>query len=206
LENLDPQSVYDELVPLFQAAKRRRQLIMVTHNANPVINTDADQIIVAKVGTASAGGLPPIRYESGGLDEKPIRMSCATSSNAASWPSGSRAASPESVEALTPSSSRVVLTLQLRNSKGAYMRVAASVLVVSTTVLGSACANVYSVERSEHRTSQGIPAGHLPPPGSCRVWYDGRPAGQQPPPTSCREAERVTARQHGGRVIYAQSP
>ncbi len=46
---------------------------MVTHNANLVINTDADQIIVAEVGTASAGGLPPIRYQSGGLDEKPIR-------------------------------------------------------------------------------------------------------------------------------------
>jgi hypothetical protein len=46
---------------------------MVTHNANLVINTDADQIIVAEVGTAIAGGLPPIRYQSGGLDEKPIR-------------------------------------------------------------------------------------------------------------------------------------
>lgn len=72
-ENLDPQSVHDELVPLFQAAKRRRQVIIVTHNANLVINTDADQIIVAEVGTASAGGLPPIRYQSGGLEEKPIR-------------------------------------------------------------------------------------------------------------------------------------
>jgi hypothetical protein len=53
--------------------KRRRQVIIVTHNANLVINTDADEIIVAEVGTASAGGLPPIRYQSGGLDEKPIR-------------------------------------------------------------------------------------------------------------------------------------
>jgi len=33
-ENIDPQSVYDELVPLFQAAKRRRQVIMVTDNAD----------------------------------------------------------------------------------------------------------------------------------------------------------------------------
>lgn len=41
-ENLDPQSIYAELVPLFQAAKRKRQVIMVTHNANLVINTDAD--------------------------------------------------------------------------------------------------------------------------------------------------------------------
>ena len=28
-ENLDPKSIYDELVPLFQAAKRNRQVIMV---------------------------------------------------------------------------------------------------------------------------------------------------------------------------------
>lgn len=72
-ENLDPKSVYDELVPLFQAAKRRRQVIMVTHNANLVVNTDADQIIVAEVGTPTGGGLPPIRYESGGLDERRMR-------------------------------------------------------------------------------------------------------------------------------------
>lgn len=30
-----------------------------------------------------------------------------------------------------------------------------------------------------------IPAGHFPPPGSCRLWYPERPPGQQPPPTSC---------------------
>ena len=85
------------------------------------------------------------------------------------------------------------------------MRVPAAVLIVSTTVLGSACTTLYRVERSEDRTSQRVPAGHLPPPGSCRVWYDDRPAGHQPPPTSCREAERVAARQRGGRVIYSQS-
>ncbi len=30
-----------------------------------------------------------------------------------------------------------------------------------------------------------IPRGHLPPPGSCRLWHFGRPAGHQPPPASC---------------------
>jgi hypothetical protein len=72
-ENLDPKSVNDELVPLFQQAKLRRQVIMVTHNANLVINTDADQIIVAEAGLRDGGGLPPIRYVSGGLEEKAIR-------------------------------------------------------------------------------------------------------------------------------------
>ena len=72
-ENLDPKSIYDELVPLFQAAKRKRQVIIVTHNANLVVNTDADQIIIADVGEHTAAGLPPITYRSGGLDEAPIR-------------------------------------------------------------------------------------------------------------------------------------
>ena len=72
-ENLDPKSIFDELVPLFQEAKKKRQVIMVTHNANLVVNTDADQVIVADVGAQSVGGLPPITYKSGGLDEAEIR-------------------------------------------------------------------------------------------------------------------------------------
>ncbi|MBP2234014.1 hypothetical protein J2Z31_000504 [Sinorhizobium kostiense] len=46
-----------------------------------------------------------------------------------------------------------------------------------------------------------IPRGHLPPPGSCRVWFDDRPPGHQPPPTSCREARNLAYR-YGGRVIW----
>ncbi|MGO8041413.1 TrlF family AAA-like ATPase [Rhizobium johnstonii] len=74
-ENLDPKSIYDELVPLFRAAKRKRQVIMVTHNANLVINTDADQIIIANVSEMTGDGLPGITYLSGGLDEADIRQS-----------------------------------------------------------------------------------------------------------------------------------
>jgi len=72
-ENLDPKSVFDELVPLFIAAKAKRQVIMVTHNANLVINTDADQIIVAEAGPHPLGGLPPISYVAGGLENAEIR-------------------------------------------------------------------------------------------------------------------------------------
>jgi energy-coupling factor transporter ATP-binding protein EcfA2 len=72
-ESLDPKSVFDELVALFIAAKAKRQVIMVTHNANLVINTDADQILVAEAGPHPSGGLPPISYVAGGLENAPIR-------------------------------------------------------------------------------------------------------------------------------------
>lgn len=72
-ENLDPKSVFDELVSLFIAAKAKRQVIMVTHNANLVINTDADQIILAECGPHPSGGLPPITYSAGGLEDEVIR-------------------------------------------------------------------------------------------------------------------------------------
>lgn len=84
------------------------------------------------------------------------------------------------------------------------MRLAAVIVLITAPLLGAACAGIYAVEKPEHRRSQGIPPGHLPPAGSCRVWYDGRPPGQQPPPTNCRDAERTAARQRGARVIYSQ--
>ena len=72
-ENLDPKSVFDELVQLFTEAKSHRQVIMVTHNANLVINTDADQIIIAEAGPHPHNSLPPITYVSGGLENAEIR-------------------------------------------------------------------------------------------------------------------------------------
>lgn len=35
-----------------------------------------------------------------------------------------------------------------------------------------------------------IPAGHLPPPGECRIWFPDRPHGQQPPLGKCHDLER----------------
>jgi energy-coupling factor transporter ATP-binding protein EcfA2 len=72
-ENLDPKSVFDELVPMFIEAKSKRQVIMVTHNANLVINTDADQIIVASASPGPEGGLPHFTYVAGGLEDANIR-------------------------------------------------------------------------------------------------------------------------------------
>jgi energy-coupling factor transporter ATP-binding protein EcfA2 len=73
-ENLDPKSVFDELVPLFIAAKTKRQVIIVTHNANLVVNTDADQIIVAHADPPPSGDLPKISYRAGGLESASIRQ------------------------------------------------------------------------------------------------------------------------------------
>src|SRR3546814_7289894 len=72
-ENLDPKSVFDELVSLFIAAKAKRQAIIVTHNANLVINTDADQVIVASAGSHAEGGLPSITYTAAGIEDAAIR-------------------------------------------------------------------------------------------------------------------------------------
>lgn len=72
-ENLDPKSVNDELVPLFMQARSKRQVIIVTHNANLVINTDADQIIVAAASPSAGIGLPTFTYVAGGLEDADIR-------------------------------------------------------------------------------------------------------------------------------------
>ena len=72
-ENLDPKSVNDELVPLFMLARSKRQVIIVTHNANLVINTDADQIIVADAAPSAGSGLPVFTYIAGGLEDGDIR-------------------------------------------------------------------------------------------------------------------------------------
>ena len=72
-ENLDPQSIFTELVGRFRTSKLRRQIIIVTHNANLVVNTDADQIIVAACGPQQPGGLPKISYHAGGLEDPVIR-------------------------------------------------------------------------------------------------------------------------------------
>lgn len=47
-EHLDNRYIYDELIPAFRRAKTRRQIIIATHNANLVVNTDAEQIIIAE--------------------------------------------------------------------------------------------------------------------------------------------------------------
>ena len=65
--------MFQELVPQFREARKRRQVIIVTHNANLVVNTDADQVIVAKSAQLDSGGLPQISYQCGSLENAAIR-------------------------------------------------------------------------------------------------------------------------------------
>ncbi|KQW50981.1 hypothetical protein ASC77_25340 [Nocardioides sp. Root1257] len=72
-ENLDPKSIFDELVGRFVETRRRRQIIIVTHNANLVVNTDADQVIIASASAHVPGGLPVMSYVTGGLENRRVR-------------------------------------------------------------------------------------------------------------------------------------
>ena len=46
-DDLDSRSIYDEIVPFIKKCKKERQIIMVSHNANLVIGSDSEQVIVA---------------------------------------------------------------------------------------------------------------------------------------------------------------
>jgi len=46
-DDLDNPFIMEQLVPIFKKIKKYRQVIIVTHNANLVVNTDAEQVIVA---------------------------------------------------------------------------------------------------------------------------------------------------------------
>jgi len=42
--------------------------------------------------------------------------------------------------------------------------------------------------RPEHAYAElGIPRGHMPPPGKCRIWFPDRPPGHQPAPGKCKK-------------------
>lgn len=47
-DNLDGEFIYQSLVPVLRLAKERRQIIIVTHNANIAVLGDAEQIVVLK--------------------------------------------------------------------------------------------------------------------------------------------------------------
>ncbi len=65
-DNLDNLSVYPSLIDYFRTRKMTRQIIIITHNPNLVINTDAEQVLVANFDGSRA---PKIVYRSGALED-----------------------------------------------------------------------------------------------------------------------------------------
>lgn len=68
-ENLDNETVFSLLVPAIKQAKEKRQIIMVTHNANLAVCCDAEQIIHA---TANKSNRQKITYCSGPLEDPEV--------------------------------------------------------------------------------------------------------------------------------------
>jgi hypothetical protein len=68
-ENLDNLSVYENLIEYFRNRKRTRQIIVITHNPNLVVNTDSEQVIVARFDGASE---PKISYMGGALENTSV--------------------------------------------------------------------------------------------------------------------------------------
>lgn len=72
-DNLDSEFIYQSLVPVLRRAKERRQVIIVTHNANIAVLGDAEQIIVLKSDADHARIM-----SSGSIDHAPTRTyACA---------------------------------------------------------------------------------------------------------------------------------
>ncbi len=65
-DDLDNEFIMNNLIGLFKELKKYRQLIIITHNANLVVNSDAEQIIIANNDDGA------LSYVSGSLENKVI--------------------------------------------------------------------------------------------------------------------------------------
>ncbi|OFO56468.1 TrlF family AAA-like ATPase [Nosocomiicoccus sp. HMSC059G07] len=68
-DNLDNESVYNRLVPCIIEAKKRRQVIIVTHNPNIAIACDAEQVIHSSIDKSKN----EITYTAGSIESEEIR-------------------------------------------------------------------------------------------------------------------------------------
>lgn len=66
-DDLDNKFIVEELIKIFRELKKFRQIIIVTHNANLVINADAEQVIISKNTDEN------LSYVSGSLENKVIQ-------------------------------------------------------------------------------------------------------------------------------------
>jgi hypothetical protein len=71
-DDLDNEFINEELIQLFTEIKEFRQVIIVSHNANLVVNSDSEQIIIAK------NDLGSLNYISGSLENEIINDGICT--------------------------------------------------------------------------------------------------------------------------------
>lgn len=73
-DDLDNRSIFDELIPFIKSKKKDRQIIVVTHNANIVLGSDAEEVIIANQnGKNSPNKEYRFEYRSGSIeDDKPV--------------------------------------------------------------------------------------------------------------------------------------
>jgi predicted ATPase len=69
-DNLDNKSVYEMLVTFLKEAKKRRQIIIVTHNPNLAVVADAEQIIHVSIDKKKNKN--DFSYKSGSIEDPEI--------------------------------------------------------------------------------------------------------------------------------------
>jgi hypothetical protein len=65
-DDLDNEFIMSDLVSIFKKLKKYRQVIIVSHNANLVVNADSEQVIIAR----NEAGI--LKYDSGSLENANI--------------------------------------------------------------------------------------------------------------------------------------
>ena len=68
-DNLDNQSVYNKLVKCILEAKKKRQVIIVTHNPNIAVACDSEEIVYCSINKKTNS----ITYESGSIEDPKMR-------------------------------------------------------------------------------------------------------------------------------------
>lgn len=68
-ENLDNETVFRTLVPCVREARKRRQVLLITHNPNLAVVCDADQVIHASIDKSDGNR---IVYRTGAIENKQI--------------------------------------------------------------------------------------------------------------------------------------
>ena len=72
-DNLDGEFIYQSVIPVLRRAKERRQVIVVTHNANIAVLGDAEQIVVLRASNEKG-----VIVSRGSIDDPPTReAACA---------------------------------------------------------------------------------------------------------------------------------